>query len=134
MLDESLLLFGQALPGRESAGRARLTEALTERACSGENRRSLLDEILKIVLDPEIGLANRTTDLLRTTCCELRAQKIQPSELRLHKIVGFLFPRSPRESRSWGCSQADAVTDATLLASRDAVRRVAPVRLVSAAR
>jgi hypothetical protein len=55
VLDESLLLFDQALSGRESAARARLTEALAERARGGENRQALLDDILKIVLDPEIG-------------------------------------------------------------------------------
>ncbi len=55
VLDESLLLFDQALSGRESAARARLTEALAERARGGDNRQALLDDILKIVLDPEIG-------------------------------------------------------------------------------
>ena len=55
VLDESLLLFDQALSGRESAARARLTEVLAERARGGEHRQALLDDILKIVLDPEIG-------------------------------------------------------------------------------
>jgi TnpA family transposase len=55
VLDESLLLFDQALSGRESAARARLTEVLAERARGGEDRQALLDDILKIVLDPEIG-------------------------------------------------------------------------------
>ena len=55
VLDESLLLFDQALSGWESAARARLTVALAERARGGENRQALLDDILKIVLDPEIG-------------------------------------------------------------------------------
>ncbi len=55
VLDESLLLFDQALSGRESAARARLTEVLAERARGGENRQALLDDILRIVLDPEIG-------------------------------------------------------------------------------
>lgn len=55
VLDESLLLFDQALSGRESAARARLTEVLAERGRGGENRQALLDDILKIVLDPEIG-------------------------------------------------------------------------------
>ena len=49
------LLFDQALSGRESAARARLTEVLAERARGGEDRQALLDEILRIVLDPEIG-------------------------------------------------------------------------------
>jgi TnpA family transposase len=55
VLDEVLMLFDQALSGRESAARARLTEALAERARRGEDRQALLDDILTIVLDPEIG-------------------------------------------------------------------------------
>ena len=55
VLDEVLLLFDQALSGRESAARARLTEALAERARGGEDRQVLLDDILKIVLDPEVS-------------------------------------------------------------------------------
>ena len=55
MLDEVLLLFDQALSGRESAARERLTEALAERARGGEDRQALLDDILKIVLDPDVG-------------------------------------------------------------------------------
>jgi len=51
VLDESLLLFDQALSGRESAAKAKMTEALAERAKGGENRQALLDDILKIVLD-----------------------------------------------------------------------------------
>jgi hypothetical protein len=57
VLDEVLLLFDQALSGRESAARARLTEMLAERARGGEDRQALLDDILKIVLD----LASPTT-------------------------------------------------------------------------
>ena len=52
VLNEVLLLFDQALSGRESAARARLTEMLAERARGGEDRQALLDDILKIVLDP----------------------------------------------------------------------------------
>ena len=55
VLDEVLLLFDQALSGRESAARERMTEMLAERARRGEDRQALLDDILKIVLDPEIG-------------------------------------------------------------------------------
>jgi hypothetical protein len=51
VLDESLLLFDQAVSGRESAAKAKMTEALAERAKGGENRQALLDDILKIVLD-----------------------------------------------------------------------------------
>ena len=55
VLDEVLLLSGQALSGRESAARARLTEMLAERARGGEDRQALLDDILKIVLDPGVA-------------------------------------------------------------------------------
>ena len=54
VLDEVLLLFDQALSGRESAARARMTEALAERARTGEDRQALLDDILRIVLDPDV--------------------------------------------------------------------------------
>jgi hypothetical protein len=55
VLDEVLLLFDQALSARESAARERLTEVLAERARRGEDRQVLLDDILKVVLDPESG-------------------------------------------------------------------------------
>ena len=55
VLDEVLLLFDQALSGRETAARERLTEALAERARGGEDRQALLDDILKIVLDPGVS-------------------------------------------------------------------------------
>ena len=55
VLDEVLLLFDQALSGRESAARARLTEMLAERARGGEDRQALLDDILKIALDPGVA-------------------------------------------------------------------------------
>ena len=54
VLDEVLLLFDQALSGRESAARARMTEALADRARSGEDRQALLDDVLRIVLDPAV--------------------------------------------------------------------------------
>jgi integrase len=55
VLDEVLLLFDQALSGREAAARERLTEVLAERARGGEHRQALLDDILAIVLDPDVG-------------------------------------------------------------------------------
>ncbi|MGC5051665.1 Tn3 family transposase [Micromonospora sp. DT48] len=55
VLDETLLLFDQAVSGRESAARQKVVEALAERAKGGENRQALLDEILTIVLDPGVG-------------------------------------------------------------------------------
>ena len=42
------------LSAREAAARAKMTEALAERAKGGENRQQLLDEILTIVLDPAV--------------------------------------------------------------------------------
>jgi TnpA family transposase len=54
VLDETLLLFDQAISGRESAAKAKLTEALAARARGGEDRQALLDEILTIVLDPVV--------------------------------------------------------------------------------
>lgn len=54
-LDETLLLFDQAISGPESAAKAKMTEALAERARGGENRQALLDEILSILLDPVVG-------------------------------------------------------------------------------
>ena len=55
VLDEVLLLFDQALSGREAAARERLTGVLAERARGGEDRQALLDDILAIVLDPDVG-------------------------------------------------------------------------------
>jgi len=55
VLDEVLLLFDQALSGRESAARAKMTEALAERARGGESRQALLDDILRIVLDSGVS-------------------------------------------------------------------------------
>lgn len=55
VLDETLLLFDQAITGREAAAKQRMKEALEDRAKGGENRQALLDEILTIVLDPAIG-------------------------------------------------------------------------------
>jgi TnpA family transposase len=54
VLDEVVLLFDQALSGRESAARTRLTEELAERARAGEDRQALLDEFLAIALDLDI--------------------------------------------------------------------------------
>jgi len=55
VLDEVLLLFDQALSAREAVARAKMNEALAERAKGGENRQQLLDEILTIVLDPAVA-------------------------------------------------------------------------------
>ncbi len=65
VLDEVLLLFDQAVSGRESAAKQKVTEALAERAKGGENRQALLDEIVTIVLDPAIG-DEQIGPLLRT--------------------------------------------------------------------
>jgi hypothetical protein len=55
VLDEVVLLFDQALSGRESAARTRLREVLAERARDGEDRQVLLDEILAVILDLDIA-------------------------------------------------------------------------------
>jgi len=55
VLDEVLLLFDQALSAREAVARAKMNEALAERAKGGENRQQLLDEILTFVLDPAVA-------------------------------------------------------------------------------
>ena len=55
VLDEVLLLFDQALTGREAAAKSKMTEALAERARTGEDRQALLDDILRIVLDPDVS-------------------------------------------------------------------------------
>nr|WP_243706298.1 DUF4158 domain-containing protein [Micromonospora sp. KC721] len=65
VLDETLLLFDQAISGREAAAKQKVAEALAERAKGGENRQALLDEILTIVLDPGIG-DEQTGTMLRT--------------------------------------------------------------------
>jgi len=65
VLDETLLLFDQAITGREAAAKQKVAEALAERAKGGENRQALLDEILAIVLDTGIG-DEQIGPLLRT--------------------------------------------------------------------
>ena len=54
VLDEVVLLFDQAISGRESAAQAKLADMLAERAKSGEDRQVLLDDMLAITLDPGI--------------------------------------------------------------------------------
>lgn len=49
-----LLLFDQAVSGRESAAKTKLTEMLVERAWRGEDRQGVLDDILAVVSDPDI--------------------------------------------------------------------------------
>lgn len=55
VLDETLLLFDQALSAGESAAKVKLREALADRGRSGEDRQALLEEMLAIVLDPQIS-------------------------------------------------------------------------------
>ena len=83
VLDEVLLLFDQALSGRESAARARLTEVLAERARGGEDRQALLDDILKIVLDPDVS--------------------DDQVGVRLREHIGHERMRAAREARPRGC-------------------------------
>lgn len=55
VLDEVVLLFDQAVSARESHARAKLADALAERGRQGEDRQALLDEVLAIVLDPDVS-------------------------------------------------------------------------------
>ena len=64
VLDESLLLFDQALSGREAAAKTKLAEAWPQRGRTGEDRQALLDDILAIVLDPDVD-DERVGPLLR---------------------------------------------------------------------
>ncbi|MCN0150779.1 Tn3 family transposase [Salinispora arenicola] len=66
VLDETLLLFDQAISGREAAAEQKVAAALAERAKGGENRQALLDDILTIVLDTGIG-DEQVGTLLRTS-------------------------------------------------------------------
>jgi TnpA family transposase len=64
VLDEVVLLFDQAVSARESAARTKLTATLAERARGGEDRQALLDELLTVLLDPDIA-DERVGTLLR---------------------------------------------------------------------
>lgn len=73
VLDETLLLFDQAITGRESAAKQKMTEALAERAKGGENRQALLDDILAIVLDPQSCWIRRSATSRSAACCARRS-------------------------------------------------------------
>jgi hypothetical protein len=90
VLDEVLLLFDQAISGRESAAKQKVTEAVAERAKGGENRQVLLDEILTMVLDPAIG-DEQIGGVLRTPIGieRMRAAWAEPRE-RLPRDYGHL--------------------------------------------
>jgi TnpA family transposase len=55
VLDEVLLMFDQAISGREHHAKEKVKAKLAERAKSGESRQKLLDDILDIVLDTAVG-------------------------------------------------------------------------------
>jgi hypothetical protein len=54
VLDVVLLMFDQALSRRGTAAREKLKDVLAGRARGGEDRQALPDDILTIVLDPEV--------------------------------------------------------------------------------
>jgi hypothetical protein len=56
VLDEVVQLFDQAVSARESKAAHKMRDALAERAKSGENRQTLLDDMLDIVFD--LGLSD----------------------------------------------------------------------------
>ncbi|GAA5050107.1 Tn3 family transposase [Nocardia callitridis] len=55
VLDEVVALFDQALSGKFSAAENRMREQLADRAKIGEDRQALLDDLLKILIDPQIS-------------------------------------------------------------------------------
>nr|WP_238815708.1 hypothetical protein [Nocardia brasiliensis] len=54
VLDEVVALFDQALSGKFSAAENRMREDLADRAKTGEDRQALLDDLLAILIDPQI--------------------------------------------------------------------------------
>lgn len=100
VLDETLLLFDQAISGREAAAKQKVAEALAERAKGGENRQALLDEILTIVLDTaigdeQIGPLLRTSigmDRMRAAWAERRGRIVQDHR-NLSAVDGHLHQR-----------------------------------------
>ena len=54
VLDEVVALFDQALSGKFSAAENRMREQLADRAKTGEDRQALLDDLLSILIDPQI--------------------------------------------------------------------------------
>ncbi|MFI9533676.1 DUF4158 domain-containing protein [Nocardia fusca] len=54
VLDEVVALFDQALSGKFSAAENRMLAELAERGKTGEDRQALLDELLSIIIDPQI--------------------------------------------------------------------------------
>jgi hypothetical protein len=55
VLDEVVPPFDQAVSARESAARTKLIATLAERACGGEDRQALFDELHTVLLDPDIA-------------------------------------------------------------------------------
>lgn len=54
VLDEVVALFDQALSAKFSAAENRMKEELAERGKTGEDRQALLDDLLRILTDPQI--------------------------------------------------------------------------------
>lgn len=93
VLDDLLLLFDQAISGRESHAEAKLREKLAERAESGEDRQALLDEILAVLLDT--GMDDEQVGMLIRNGIGMERLRAARAEAK---------PRLPRDHghlRSW---------------------------------
>lgn len=55
VLDEVVQLFDQAISAKLSQAERRMRDELTERGKTGEARQALLDDLLTIITDPQIG-------------------------------------------------------------------------------
>ncbi len=53
-LDEVIALFDQVISARESRAKAKVDEALAQRARAGEDRQRLLNQVLHVLTDPAI--------------------------------------------------------------------------------
>ncbi|GAB7037271.1 hypothetical protein JCM9533A_11190 [Catenuloplanes niger JCM 9533] len=129
-LDETLLLFDQAISGREAAAKQKVAEALAERAKGGENRQQLLEEILTIVLDTGIG-NEQIGGLLRTGIGPDRMRAWAERRERLPRDHGQLSMLDA--SMSYLCQFAPAVFTAVGFAGRPGTEQLLQaVRMLTA--
>jgi hypothetical protein len=80
VLDEVVQLFDQAISARESKADRKMRDALAERGKAGEDRQSLLDDLLAIITDPAVYLL--TPDkwaLQRSEFCQLVGKPADPA-------------------------------------------------------
>jgi TnpA family transposase len=87
VLDEVVQLFDQAISARESKAERKMRDALAERGKAGEDRQALLDDLLAIVTDPQIG-----DELIGGL---IRGERI--GWPRLRSAVAQAAPRLPRD-------------------------------------